>query len=266
METLVFTYASDVWSFGVVLVEIFGDGEKPYHSMKSNADVMAYTMSGNIHQKPDGCSDTVYTLMARCRALDPLQRPPFAALAAKLERIAAEISNRTAERATDPSGYEVPRPIDAPAPGDVIKRRSTAEGYQLPVGTQLPRAVENAMYLPGADADTDYTKTADAQESMLVYDTVDGLPTDGIPTVVRPLSDLYRIPDNMSAPLDRASPSRVVSEVSGPASLDSLAASVNVAEEEAEDANGSTSSGPKQTVLSTSNGSRTKPTRQASLV
>jgi serine/threonine protein kinase len=278
METLVFTFASDVWSFGIVLVEIFGDGEKPYHSMRSNADVMAYTMSGNLHQKPDGCSDAVYMLMARCWALDPSQRPPFAALAAKLERIAAEISNHTTEFTTDavgPSSYEAPRPTDARAPR--AKRRSTAEGYQLPVGTRLrtptsPRAVENAMYLPGADADVDdaYENDAVAQESMFVYDTVDDLSTDVSP-VARIESDFYAIANNVSAPLRASQPrvaskKKVVSEVSSPAALYALAASVNVADEEAEDTEGSTSSSPTQDVLLASDGGRTKPTRQASLV
>jgi serine/threonine protein kinase len=240
METLVFTYASDVWSFGIVLVEIFGDGEKPYHSMRSNADVMAYTMSGNIHPKPDGCSDTVYTLMARCWALDPSQRPPFAALAAKLERIAAELSNSAAEHATDaagPGGYEGSRPTDGPA--SKAKRRSTAEGYQLPVGTanRLPRAVENTMYLEG-DA---FVDIAEGQESM--YDTldVDDLPMGDI-RVARTESNFYA--NSLGAPLDRASQSRaprpsVAFDASGPAALYAFASATDE-----ENATASTSSGP----------------------
>jgi serine/threonine protein kinase len=206
METLVFTYASDVWSFGIVLVEIFGDGEKPYHSMKSNADVMAHTMSGNLHQKPDGCDDAVYTLMTRCWAFDPSQRPPFAALAAKLERIAAGMSNRTAELAThavSPSGFEVPLQTDGSAPR--AKRRPTADEYQLPVGTphDLPRAVENSKYWGGADGAVDNEDVEFANGLRLLYEHGDVLPTGGIP-VARAQSDFYA--NSSDAPLERANP------------------------------------------------------------
>jgi serine/threonine protein kinase len=106
METLVFTYMSDVWSFGIVLVEIFGDGEKPYHSMKSNADVMTYTMSGSLHPKPNGCDDTMHMIMTRCWDPEPSQRPPFSVLAAKLASVADAMGCTSGGLATEGTSVE----------------------------------------------------------------------------------------------------------------------------------------------------------------
>ena len=80
METMRFTIACDVWSFGVVLVEIMQDGNTPYHG-SSNPDVMKLTMSGGRHPKPTGsvgCSDGLYKFMLQCWHQDPALRPTFA--------------------------------------------------------------------------------------------------------------------------------------------------------------------------------------------
>jgi serine/threonine protein kinase len=85
METLVFNQASDVWSFGILLVELVQDGDRPYHELKGNADVMAQTMSGQRHPQPPGCSNGLYAIMMRCWNGEPKLRPSFASLASQLE-------------------------------------------------------------------------------------------------------------------------------------------------------------------------------------
>ena len=79
METLRFSVACDVWSFGVVLVELLQDGGTPYHGM-SNPDVMKLTMSGGRHPKPAGgeCNDALYKFMLQCWHQTPALRPTFA--------------------------------------------------------------------------------------------------------------------------------------------------------------------------------------------
>lgn len=83
METLRFTVASDVWSFGVVVVEMVQDGVSPYHRT-SNPDVMKLTMSGGRHPKPTGCPDDLYTLLLECWDADPTKRPSFTKLSKQL--------------------------------------------------------------------------------------------------------------------------------------------------------------------------------------
>jgi serine/threonine protein kinase len=79
METLRFTPASDVWSFGIVVIEMLVDGETPYHGM-SNPDVMKFTMSGGRHPKPPLCSNKLHNTLLKCWDADPAKRPHFAQL------------------------------------------------------------------------------------------------------------------------------------------------------------------------------------------
>jgi serine/threonine protein kinase len=92
MESLMFNQASDVWSFGVVLIELAQDGDRPYHNLRSNGDVMALTMSGKRHRKPEGCSNTLFTLILRCWAAEPKNRPSFTDLVAELQCIFTKIT------------------------------------------------------------------------------------------------------------------------------------------------------------------------------
>ena len=79
METLKFSPASDVWSFGIVVVELFQNGETPYRG-KPNPDVMTLTMSGGRHEQPTDCDDAVYSVLLQCWDADAASRPSFEAL------------------------------------------------------------------------------------------------------------------------------------------------------------------------------------------
>jgi len=87
METLKFSPQSDVWSFGIVVVELFQNGESPYPGM-SNPDVMKMTMSGGRHPNPAGCPEMVYKLLLKCWATDVAARPSFRILKATFHAIA----------------------------------------------------------------------------------------------------------------------------------------------------------------------------------
>lgn len=74
-----FSHASDVWSFGVTLWEMFTYGEEPWCGY-SGAEILQKTSNGEILEKPDACPVDVFHLMKQCWSLQPSQRPTFAAL------------------------------------------------------------------------------------------------------------------------------------------------------------------------------------------
>jgi serine/threonine protein kinase len=101
MGQLKFTSASDVWSFGILLIEIIQDGTKPFPTFKSNPEVVEYTMRGGVHPKPLECDadasvtsasvifEQLYSVACRCFAHLPAARPSFSELAESLEILTA---------------------------------------------------------------------------------------------------------------------------------------------------------------------------------
>jgi serine/threonine protein kinase len=78
LENRVFTTKSDVWSYGVVLWELFTYGHTPYpdvHLGQSYEAIISYLKEGNRMAQPDSCADSFYELMQKCWTLDPDERP-----------------------------------------------------------------------------------------------------------------------------------------------------------------------------------------------
>ena len=86
MSTMKFTTASDMWSFGILLSEVFEDGKTPYTAL-SNDEVMAKVPAGYRMSKPHACSIAVFQLMERCWATDPKVRPSFKRIVIELKAL-----------------------------------------------------------------------------------------------------------------------------------------------------------------------------------
>eukprot|EP00118_Oscarella_pearsei_P023084 m.272060 g.272060 ORF g.272060 m.272060 type:complete len:1760 (+) comp40559_c1_seq3:144-5423(+) len=78
-----YSTASDVWSFGIVLYEIWTVGKRPYGASK-NAAVMDKLDSGYRLPAPPGCSRPLYKLMIDCWHPDHHRRPNFNRIATHL--------------------------------------------------------------------------------------------------------------------------------------------------------------------------------------
>ena len=87
-----FTTQSDIWSFGVVLWEIFSYGIQPYFSM-TNEEVVHHVRGGNIMSCPDGCPQEIYDLMIDCWAMEPADRPTASEIRAGLQRWSPDLSS-----------------------------------------------------------------------------------------------------------------------------------------------------------------------------
>ena len=74
-----FTTESDVWSFGVVLWEIFCFALQPYYGM-THEEVVKYIKEGRVLTCPENTPAEVYDLMRLCWSKKPQNRPSFSAL------------------------------------------------------------------------------------------------------------------------------------------------------------------------------------------
>ncbi|XP_013181827.1 PREDICTED: focal adhesion kinase 1 isoform X2 [Papilio xuthus] len=84
-----FTSASDVWMFGVCMWEILMLGVKPFSGVKNN-DVIGKLENGERLALPPRCPPRLYSLMSRCWAYEPSQRPAAHALKETLFEILQE--------------------------------------------------------------------------------------------------------------------------------------------------------------------------------
>ncbi|XP_046446105.1 inactive tyrosine-protein kinase transmembrane receptor ROR1-like isoform X5 [Daphnia pulex] len=71
-----FTIESDVWSFGVVLWEIYSFALQPYYGY-NNQDVIDMVRSRQLLSCPSECPSRIYSLMIECWSEVPLRRPTF---------------------------------------------------------------------------------------------------------------------------------------------------------------------------------------------
>ncbi|XP_072315782.1 macrophage colony-stimulating factor 1 receptor 2, partial [Eucyclogobius newberryi] len=76
----VYTTQSDVWSYGVLLWEIYSMGRSPYPNMAVDSNFYRRIKDGVHMEKPDFAPVEMFELMTRCWDLEPTQRPTFNAI------------------------------------------------------------------------------------------------------------------------------------------------------------------------------------------
>lgn len=79
-----YSNASDVWSFGIVMYEIWSVGERPYGSTWTNNFVLECLQKGYRLPPPPGCPRPIYELMIACWHSNHHERPTFIDVGASL--------------------------------------------------------------------------------------------------------------------------------------------------------------------------------------
>ncbi|NXY25352.1 FGFR1 factor, partial [Atrichornis clamosus] len=128
----IYTHQSDVWSFGVLLWEIFTLGGSPYPGVPVE-ELFKLLKEGHRMDKPSNCTNELYMMMRDCWHAVPSQRPTFKQLVEDLDRIVAMTSNQVGEEYLDLS-----MPLDQYSPGFPDTRSSTCSSGEDSVFSHDP--------------------------------------------------------------------------------------------------------------------------------
>ncbi|CAM4621191.1 high affinity nerve growth factor receptor [Lepidochelys kempii] len=81
-----FTAESDIWSFGVVLWEIFTYGKQPWYQL-SNTEAIECITQGRELERPRTCPSEVYDIMQGCWQREPQQRQNIKEIHSRLQAL-----------------------------------------------------------------------------------------------------------------------------------------------------------------------------------
>ena len=94
-----YSTASDTWSFGVVVWELFSGGEVPFSTYSAIETVLAIAQGKRL-ARPHDCPEHMYGLLLRCWDVQPEERIPFPSLIEHLKRITLSSDVAVAEVST----------------------------------------------------------------------------------------------------------------------------------------------------------------------
>ncbi|XP_019717685.1 KIT proto-oncogene, receptor tyrosine kinase b [Hippocampus comes] len=100
----VYTYESDVWSYGILLWEIFSLGNSPYPGMQVGSTFYRLIQEGHRMSKPEFAPIEMYDMMLSCWNQDPLKRPSFRKLVERTELLLSENTRNVYLRLSNAAG------------------------------------------------------------------------------------------------------------------------------------------------------------------
>nr|XP_003934130.2 macrophage colony-stimulating factor 1 receptor [Saimiri boliviensis boliviensis] len=103
----VYTVQSDVWSYGILLWEIFSLGLNPYPGIQVNSRFYKMVKDGYQMARPAFAPKDIYGIMQACWALEPTHRPTF-------QQICSLLREQTQEDGREPDYTNLPRSSSEP--------------------------------------------------------------------------------------------------------------------------------------------------------
>ena len=92
---------TDIWSFGVLMWEVFSAGREPYAPL-SLIEAMFHVANGGRLGQPPGCPDTLYQLWSRMWLTEPGERPAIQEVQQTLTQVAKETDGQRALASSGP--------------------------------------------------------------------------------------------------------------------------------------------------------------------
>ncbi|XP_062309054.1 macrophage colony-stimulating factor 1 receptor [Osmerus eperlanus] len=86
----VYTVQSDVWSYGILLWEIFSLGKSPYPNVVVDSRFYKMIKDGHHMSRPDFSSPEMFRIMTQCWRLEPTDRPTFRTIAELIQNLLPE--------------------------------------------------------------------------------------------------------------------------------------------------------------------------------
>uniref|UniRef100_A0A3P9KW88 receptor protein-tyrosine kinase n=1 Tax=Oryzias latipes TaxID=8090 RepID=A0A3P9KW88_ORYLA len=90
----IYSSQSDVWSYGVLLWEIFSLGRCPYPDLQKTQEICSALKRRYRMTQPEHALPHIFELMQQCWEEDPLSRPSFSSLVISLEKIMSDGSRQ----------------------------------------------------------------------------------------------------------------------------------------------------------------------------
>ncbi|XP_034036393.1 mast/stem cell growth factor receptor kita isoform X2 [Thalassophryne amazonica] len=142
----VYTFESDVWSYGILLWEIFSLGNSPYPGMPVDAKFYKMIKEGYRMDAPEFAPSDMYEVMRSCWDADPFKRPPFRKV---VKRIEEQLSDTTKHIYLNFSSRVpvTPRPREEQSPQIASFHHGNSTGSNS-TATQ-PLLVHHEVYLEG---------------------------------------------------------------------------------------------------------------------
>ncbi|XP_036403975.1 macrophage colony-stimulating factor 1 receptor [Megalops cyprinoides] len=110
----VYTVQSDVWSYGILLWEIFSLGKSPYPSILVDTKFYKMIKCGYQMSRPAFAPPEMYSIMKMCWNLEPTERPTFSKIGQLIQKLLGDQPDQLYENTCQDLLGEQPDNCDAP--------------------------------------------------------------------------------------------------------------------------------------------------------